>query len=149
MAKQSPDENQFIKPAYQKTEFKTQQELAEFMKCVNPISGFLYFLQTHYWIQHPTKGAMVFQPYEYQIDLARNMHENRLSINLLSRQLGKCCSESTLVTIKNPKSGVMYRIPMGEWYKLLKLVATDQTLKSATERQIKLSELITSFKITH
>ena len=89
MAKQSPDENQFIKPAYQKTEFKTQQELAEFMKCVNPISGFLYFLQTHYWIQHPTKGAMVFQPYEYQIDLARNMHENRLSINLLSRQLGK------------------------------------------------------------
>lgn len=87
MAKQnkSSDENQFIKPAYQKTEFKDQKELEEFIKCADPKTGYMYFLKNHFWIQHPTKGAMVFQPFDYQVGLAKNMHENRLSINLLSR----------------------------------------------------------------
>lgn len=87
MAKQqqTPDENQFIKPAYQKTEFKSQAELQEFMKCADQKSGYMYFLKNHFWIQHPTKGAMVFQPFDYQEGLAKNMHENRLSCNLLSR----------------------------------------------------------------
>ena len=86
---QDSDENQFIKPAYQKTEFKSQAELQEFMKCADQKSGYMYFLKNHFWIQHPTKGAMVFQPFDYQEGLAKNMHENRLSCNLLSRQLGK------------------------------------------------------------
>ena len=50
------------KKAYQKTKFSNAQ-LLEFSKCA---SDPFYFLNTYFKIQHPTKGSMTYDAYEFQ-----------------------------------------------------------------------------------
>lgn len=64
----------------------THNELRELALCsVNP----LYFIRNYCFIQHPTKGRMPFQLYEYQEGLINSYNDYRYSISLLSRQTGK------------------------------------------------------------
>lgn len=79
----------FIKDPYVKTSFGSQQELEDFLACCDPVTGYQYFLDHFFYIQHPTKGSMLYQPYVYQRELASTFHNYRYCINLLSRQLGK------------------------------------------------------------
>ena len=67
----------------------TKQQIEEFAKCSDPIIGPQYFLDHFFYIQHPTKGRMLYKPYEYQVDLARVYHQNIYSISMLPRQSGK------------------------------------------------------------
>lgn len=78
-----------IKDPHVQTEFKNQQELEHFLKCSDPNTGYQHFLENFFYIQHPTRGSMLYQPYDYQTDLAYTFHNYRFCINLLSRQLGK------------------------------------------------------------
>ena len=78
-----------IKDPYKKTVFKTQKELDDFVKCCDPDTGYLYFMDNFFMIQHPTKGAMVYHPWEYQTRLLNIYHNYTNSINLLPRQAGK------------------------------------------------------------
>ena len=43
----------------------------------------------HCYIQHPVKGRMKFALYDYQRDLVDVYHDNRYSIAMLARQMGK------------------------------------------------------------
>jgi hypothetical protein len=78
-----------IKDPHVETEFKNQDELQHFLKCSDPLTGYKHFLENFFYIQHPTKGSMLYQPYDYQVGLAETFHNYRFCINLLSRQLGK------------------------------------------------------------
>jgi Terminase large subunit, T4likevirus-type, N-terminal/Terminase RNaseH-like domain len=49
----------------------------------------IYFIKTHMYIQHPTKGRVKFDLFDYQVDLLDCYHNNRYSINMLGRQMGK------------------------------------------------------------
>lgn len=74
-----------VKQAYKKENYTTDQ-IAEIIKsATDPV----YFIQEYMWVQHPTKGRVRFQLYDYQIDLLNCYHNNRYSINMLGRQLGK------------------------------------------------------------
>jgi len=77
-----------IKKAHQKESF-TDEQLAEFVQCADPITGPMYFMSHFFYIQHPMKGKLLYAPYDYQKDLIDTYHENRMSVNLLGRQLGK------------------------------------------------------------
>ena len=69
-----------IKTAYDK--FKLQ----ELKICLrDPI----YFLENYMKIQHPTKGGIPFEPYDFQRDLISMYANNRFSVALLPRQSGK------------------------------------------------------------
>ena len=81
-------ENVLIKSA-NKPEFFSEEHLAAFMKCADPTNGYAYFMENFFYIQHPTKGKLLYQPFQYQKELAYSYHNYRFSINLLSRQLGK------------------------------------------------------------
>lgn len=70
----------------------TDQELLEFARCADPITGPMYFMDNFFYIQHPTKGKMVYHPFEYQRRLIENYHMNRFSISLMPRQTGKSTS---------------------------------------------------------
>jgi hypothetical protein len=70
----------------------TEQELDEFMKCADPVTGAMYFMDHFFHIQHPTKGKMLYHPFEYQRRLLENYHTNRFSISLMPRQTGKSTS---------------------------------------------------------
>lgn len=83
------NQDTFIKDPYIQTYFATQKELDDFVRCCNPATGYKYFLNNFFYIQHPIRGSILYQPYDYQEELAYNYHNYRFSINLLSRQLGK------------------------------------------------------------
>lgn len=70
----------------------TDQELAEFAACADPVTGPLYFMDHYFWIQHPTRGKMLYQPFEYQRRLISTYHDYRYSISLMPRQTGKSTS---------------------------------------------------------
>jgi len=61
-------------------------KLRELKKCiVDPV----YFLENYMKIQHPTRGAISFEPYDFQRELIEIYAFNRSSIALLPRQSGK------------------------------------------------------------
>jgi hypothetical protein len=68
------------------TESWTVVQIHELAKCAaDPV----YFLENYGWIQHPTKGRMKFVLFDYQKDLLKCYHDNKYSINMLGRQMGK------------------------------------------------------------
>ena len=81
-----------VKTPYVKTKFATQKELDDFIKCCDPITGYLYFMDNFFMIQHPTKGSMVYHPWPYQERLIHTYHNYRFSISLMPRQSGKSTS---------------------------------------------------------
>jgi hypothetical protein len=74
-----------VKQAYKKENY-TENQITEIVKsATDPV----YFIQEYMWVQHPTKGRVRFHLYDYQVDLIKCYHENRYSINMLGRQMGK------------------------------------------------------------
>lgn len=81
-----------IKTPYQKTLFKTDKDLEDFIKCCDPVLGYLYFMDNFFFIQHPTRGSIQYHPYKYQERLIDTYHNYRSSIALMPRQSGKTTS---------------------------------------------------------
>lgn len=81
----SSNTSDFIKTPYLTETFSTVQA-AELIKCKkDPV----YFAETYVRVQHPTKGAIPFNLYDYQRDMINMYHENRWSVSLTGRQQGK------------------------------------------------------------
>lgn len=70
----------------------TEQEVMEFALSADPTNGPLYFMDHFFYIQHPTKGRMLYHPFPYQVDLIHTYHNYRYSVSLLPRQTGKSTS---------------------------------------------------------
>ena len=81
-----------VKTPYVKTKFATQKELDDFIKCCDPNTGHLYFMDNFFYIQHPTRGSMVYHPWPYQQRLIETYHNYRFNIALMPRQSGKSTS---------------------------------------------------------
>lgn len=77
--------NDLIKRAYSESEY-TPELIQELAKCKkDPI----YFISNYVFLQHPTRGKILFKLYDYQQELIKSAQENRWVIALLSRQMGK------------------------------------------------------------
>ncbi len=77
-----------IKKAHKQTKY-TLEEVKHLEACMDPVTGPLYFCENFLKIQHPTRGAIKFDPYEYQERLIHAYHENKQCIAMLPRQMGK------------------------------------------------------------
>ena len=121
MAKGTADTS-LIKQGYKKSSYSTD-ELKEFQKCCDDKEGPMYFMKEFMMIQHPVRGAMKFDPYDYQEDLVDNYNNYRFSINMLGRQMGK-----TTVA-----AGYLL------WYAMFK---TDSTILVAAHKQAGASEIM-------
>jgi hypothetical protein len=99
-----------VKNPYTKTVFKTDKELQDFIKCCDPKTGYLYFMDNFFMIQHPTKGSMVYHPWAYQERLIHTYHNYRFSISLMPRQSGKSTSAAGYLlwyAMFNPDSTIL------------------------------------------
>jgi hypothetical protein len=92
MSKPLSNAPSLVKNPYTKTVFKTDKELQDFIKCCDPETGYLYFMDNFFYIQHPTKGSMLYHPWPYQERLIDTYHRYRYSISLMPRQSGKSTS---------------------------------------------------------
>ena len=81
-----------VKTPYAKTVFANDDQLNDFIKCSNPVDGYYYFMDNFFMIQHPTRGAMQYHPWDYQTRLIETYHKYRFSISLMPRQTGKSTS---------------------------------------------------------
>jgi len=99
-----------VKTPYVKTKFATQKQLEDFIKCCDPKTGYLYFMDNFFYIQHPTKGSMVYHPWAYQERLIHTYHNYRFSISLMPRQSGKSTSAAGYLlwyAMFNPDSTIL------------------------------------------
>jgi hypothetical protein len=86
-----------IKKPYTKMAY-TAEEIYHLQKCADPVTGPMYFMKNFFYIQHPLRGRIKFVPFDYQDELIENYHNNRFSINMLGRQMGKTtCAAGYLV----------------------------------------------------
>ena len=81
----STADTKLTKSPYQREKF-TEEELIELARCADDPK---YFMINHCWIQHPTKGRVKFELFDYQKELVDTYHKNKYSIALVSRQMGK------------------------------------------------------------
>ena len=72
-----------------KQETYTEQQIQDLMLCMDPDIGYLHFAKQFAFIQHPVKGKLLFDPYDYQVRLLSSYHNHRFNINMLPRQTGK------------------------------------------------------------
>jgi len=84
-------DNQFIRPPNKQIDM-TPDQVKEFLQCCDPTTGYRYFMEHYFYIQHPTKGQLLYKPYHFQVDLIDNYHNSRFSISMLARQMGKTTS---------------------------------------------------------
>lgn len=80
-----------IKTPHKRQTYTTDQIL-EFQACADPVTGPMYFLDHFFYIQHPTRGRMLYHPYDYQKRLIETYHNYRFSISMMPRQTGKSTS---------------------------------------------------------
>jgi len=84
-------EGVLIKAPHKRQTF-TDDELQEFLKCADPVTGPEYFMDNYFYIQHPTRGKMLYHPFDYQKRLIHTYHNYRFSISMMPRQTGKSTS---------------------------------------------------------
>ena len=70
------------KKAHTKETF-TEQQIEDLLKCSFD-DGYHYFCNNFFYIQHPVKGKLLFEPFEYQDRLLDAYHGHRFNINMLS-----------------------------------------------------------------
>ena len=70
----------------------TPDQVNEIIKCCHPQTGYRYFMENYFYIQHPKLGQLLYKPYPFQIGLIDNYHSNRFSVSMMSRQTGKTTS---------------------------------------------------------
>jgi len=85
------DSQALAKTPYKK-EIYTEQQLAEFALCADPVTGPEYFMRNFFYIQHPTQGRQLYNPFEYQVRLIDSYHNYRFAIAMMPRQTGKSTS---------------------------------------------------------
>ena len=83
-----PLENVLVKKPNMQESY-TEQQLREVIKCADPVTGPQHFLDNYFYIQHPTRGRMIYRPFDYQRKLVDTYHNYRYSISLMPRQTGK------------------------------------------------------------
>ena len=66
-----------VKPAYSKVSYTTNT-LKEFQLCCHPQDGPLFFMTNFMRIQHPTRGGIPFEPFDYQLELIENYNNNNI-----------------------------------------------------------------------
>lgn len=84
-------EGVIVKKAYQQESY-TEQQILEIARCADPVTGPAHFMSNYFYIQHPTKGGIKYQPFTYQTRLIDTYHNYRFSISLMPRQTGKSTS---------------------------------------------------------
>jgi len=76
------------KKAHTKEKF-TEEQVQDLLMCADPVEGYMHFVKNFFHIQHPVRGKVKFEPFEYQERLLHSYHDYRFNINMMPRQSGK------------------------------------------------------------
>ena len=85
------------KKANQREQY-TEAQIQDLAQCMDPDTGYLHFAKKFAYIQHPVKGKLLFDPFDYQERLMESYHNHRFNINMLPRQTGKTTCAAVYLT---------------------------------------------------
>jgi len=91
----------------------TPEEIEEYIKCKLSV----YYFAEHYCkikLEDGTVGQMKLR--DYQKDIIKLYTENRYSILMASRQVGKCIDYTSVITVRDDNTGYAYKINIGKLY---------------------------------
>lgn len=94
-----------------------QEIIDEYVRCRDDI---VYFAENYCSIVHIDLGNIKMVPRPYQREMLEVADENRFSIFLLPRQLGKCLGYSTDINIRNRKTNEIVNMSIGEFHDMIK-----------------------------
>jgi len=109
----------FIRRAYQKIPLNQEQvmEMARLMKRPTGVRRFVHYIEIG-TADGPLNFGKVIKPFQYDmIDLMQN---NSRSILLASRQMSKCVTGDTMITVRNDRTGEEMEISIEEFHELQK-----------------------------
>ena len=112
-------DDKLVKRAYTRVAY-TKEQIDELRACLNPDTGPEYFITNFMYIQHPMLGRQKLKLYDFQLDLVHTYHKYRRSVNMVSRQMGKCVSADSKIKIRNKTSGEIKELTFSEYESLLK-----------------------------
>ena len=118
-----------IKKANKRETF-TNDQVEQLLKCTDPDDGYMYFARSFAYIQHPVKGKLLFDPYEYQLSLMHSYHNFRFNINMMPRQTGKTTCASIYLA----------------WYAMFK---PDQTILVAAHKYTGAQEIMSRIRFVY
>jgi Terminase large subunit, T4likevirus-type, N-terminal/Terminase RNaseH-like domain len=81
-------EGVLVKKANKKERY-TERQIEEISACLDNETGPYFFMRNFFYIQHPVRGKLKFEPFDYQNRLVASYHDNRFNVNMLPRQSGK------------------------------------------------------------
>jgi len=90
------ESNNLTKRAHTHTDYNKDQIL-ELARCM---SDPFYFMENFMYIQHPMDGRVLFEPYKFQKGMIKTIADNRYSILLTARQMGKTNVYTTIINDK-------------------------------------------------
>ena len=91
----------------------TPEMIDEYKKCRDDI---IYFAENYCVITHIDYGTIKVNLRDYQKDMLKLMFDERRTVFKLSRQLGKCVKDDTIVKVRNKKTGLIEEISIGEFH---------------------------------
>ena len=122
-----------VKKAHITSEY-TKETLSELELCSDPANGHMYFITNYGYIKHPSRGKIVYKPFNYQYRLLDVYHNYRFSISMCGRQMGKALAWDTpVLTVDGFKN--MEDIAVGDYVYSYDGLPTKVTNK--TEKQLK------------
>jgi hypothetical protein len=130
MPKQKNDKPNIVKDPYVNTYFADNKQFEDFIACCDPNTGYKYFMDNFFFIQHPTRGAMQYHPYDYQEELIDTYHNYRYAIALMGRQMGKTVSAAGYLL----------------WYSMF---VPDSTILIAANKMTSASEIMTRVRYAY
>ncbi len=105
-----------VKAAYAKIEY-TEKMLEELAACSDPDDGYMHFITNYGHIKHPSRGMILYKPFDYQYKLLHVYHHYRFSISMVGRQMGKCVSGDTKITVRNKNTGEVKEVTIRDFHK--------------------------------
>ena len=108
----------------------TNEQVEDLVACMDPEDGYLYFAKKFAYIQHPVKGKLLYDPYEYQLGLMYSYHSYRFNINMMPRQTGKTTCASIYLA----------------WYAMFK---PDQTILVAAHKYTGAQEIMSRIRFVY
>lgn len=93
----------------------TEDQIQEIIKCKNDI---FYFAENYFHVKHPSKGVtkVDLEGRDYQKKFVKTFMNNRFSILLAARQMGKCHHLDSEITVRNKKTGEVEQITIGDFF---------------------------------
>ena len=108
----------------------TNEQVEDLVACMDQDEGYLYFARKFAYIQHPVKGKLLYDPYEYQLGLMHSYHSYRFNINMMPRQTGKTTCASIYLA----------------WYAMFK---PDQTILVAAHKYTGAQEIMSRIRFVY